>query len=402
MESKSSKSIKKNYIYNVCYQVLLLITPLITTPYLSRTLGADGVGMVSFAESIVSYFVLFATFGMTTYGQREVSYVQESKEQRTIIFWETKALEVFTSCIALLIYIPFAICQENNVMYLVLVLNIVAVIANVTWFFQGMEEFGKLVFRNVIFKIINIVYIFMFVKTRNDITVYAFGLSFFTFLSNASLWLYLPKYIGMIKIKELHPFKNIEVVLSLFVPTIAVQVYTVLDKTMIGVITKSAFENGYYEQANKISKMVLTIVTSLGTVMIPRIGFHYAKGETEKVNFFMYRAYHFVWFMAIPLCFGLLGIAPNFVPWFYGNYFERVVPLLRISGFLVIAIGINNVTGIQYFIPTKRQNLFTFTVAIGAVVNFALNFVLIRFFQSIGAAVASVAAETVIALVQIY
>ena len=141
MESKSSKSIKKNYIYNVCYQVLLLITPLITTPYLSRTLGADGVGMVSFAESIVSYFVLFATFGMTTYGQREVSYVQESKEQRTIIFWETKALEVFTSCIALLIYIPFAICQENNVMYLVLVLNIVAVIANVTWFFQGMEEF---------------------------------------------------------------------------------------------------------------------------------------------------------------------------------------------------------------------------------------------------------------------
>ena len=339
---------------------------------------------------------------MTTYGQREVSYVQDSREKRTVVFWETKILELITGLIALLVYIPFSLRQENQALYLVLALNIIAAIFNVTWFFQGLEEFGKIVLRNVIFKIINIIYIFVFVKTKNDVNVYAFGLAFFLFLSNASLWLYLPKYLGKVSFKELHPLKNIKVVVSLFIPTIAIQVYTVLDKTMIGLITQSAFENGYYEQAIKISKMALTIVTSLGTVMIPRIGFHYAKGETEKVNTFMYRAYQFVWFMGIPLCFGLLGISSNFVPWFYGEGYDKVVPLLGILGFLILAIGINNVTGIQYFIPTGRQNLFTLTVVIGAAVNFTLNFILINIWQSIGAAVASVVAETVIALVQIY
>lgn len=402
MAFNSGKSVKKNYIYNVSFQILLLITPLITTPYLSRILGADGIGTVSFAESIISYFVLFATFGMTTYGQREVSYVQDDRENRTKVFWETKILEVVTSTIALLVYIPLALYQQNRYMYLVLILNILAVIANVTWFFQGMEEFGKIALRNIVFKILNIAYIFVFVKTKNDTVIYAFGIGFFLLISNISMWLYLPRFIDKPDIKELQPFKNFRVVLSLFVPTIAVQIYTVLDKTMIGIITQSSFENGYYEQAIKISKMVLTIVTSLGTVMIPRIGYHFAKQETERVKFFMYRAYRFVWFMGVPLCFGLLGIASNFVPWFYGEGYEKVVPLLSILGFLVLAIGINNVTGIQYFIPTKRQNLFTLTVIIGAIVNFSLNLMLIRNFQSIGAAIASVVAEMVIAVAQIY
>ena len=398
----SKKSIKKNYLYNVLYELLLLLTPLITTPYLSRVLGADGVGTVSYAESIVSYFTLVATLGMTTFGRREISYVQDNKKERTRVFWETNILEFITTFIVLMVYLPFALHQNNHVMYLILSLNLFAVMANITWFFQGIEEFGKIVFRNIVFKVINIVYIFIKVKTKEDINFYVFGMAFFLFLSNVSLWLYLPKYIEKPELKNLHPFKNVRTVLSLFLPTIAIQVYTVLDKTMIGVITRNAFENGYYEQAIKISKMALTVVTSLGTVMIPRIGYHYAKGEFDKVEAFMYRAYRFVWFMGIPLCFGLIGVASNFVPWFYGSGFEKVIPLLNVLSFLILAIGINNVTGIQYFIPTKRQNLFTFTVVIGACVNFGLNYILIRYYQSIGAAIASVTAETVIALVQLY
>ena len=402
MSSDSGKSIRKNYIYNVCYQIMLLLTPVITAPYLARVLGADGVGVVSFAESIVSYFVLFASFGMTTYGQREISYVQDNKEKRTIVFWETVILEVITSIIALGIYIPFAFSQKNRLMYLVLSLNIVAVVANVTWFFQGIEEFGKIVFRNVIFKAINIIYIFVFVKTRKDIVVYAFGMAFFLLLSNISLWFYLPKYIGKTKIKNLHPMCNIRTVISLFIPTIAVQVYTVLDKTMIGVITQNSFENGYYEQAIKISKTALTLVTSLGIVMVPRIGYHFAKKETGKVNLYMFRAYQFVWLLGIPLCFGLIGIAPNFVPWFYGAGYDKVIPLLSILALLILAIGISNVTGVQYLIPTQRQNLFTMTVIIGAMINFIFNLILIQRFQSIGAAISSVVAEFTITIVQIF
>ena len=396
------KSIRRNYIYNVSYQILLILTPVITAPYLSRVLGADGVGTASAAEADVSYFVLAATFGIAIFGQREISYVQDDREKRSRVFWETKLLQVLTSLIVLLAYIPFALHQENRILYLILTMNLLTVTASVTWFFQGMEEFGKIVLRNTAFKIVSILYIFTFVRRSSDLPLYVFGHSFFALAGDISLWFYLPRYIDRPVIRELKPWKNLKEIVLLFVPSIAIQVYTVMDKTMIKVITRDAFENGYYEQALKISKMTLTIVTSLGTVMIPRIGYHYGRGETSLVRSYMYRGYRFVWFLGVPLSFGLLGIASGFVPWYFGPGFEKVVPLLSILGFLVLAIGINNVTGMQYLIPTGRQNYFTLTVCIGAVVNFCMNSMLIPRWRSIGAAVASVAAETVIALVQLY
>ena len=292
--------------------------------------------------------------------------------------------------------------QANRTLYLVLVLNLFCVITNISWFFQGMEEFGKIVLRNIIFKIVNIIYIFAFVKTKDDIIIYLFGVAFFGLINNLSYWISVPKYINRPILNELHPSRHIKTVIALFVPTIAMQVYTVLDKTMIGVITQNAYENGYYEQAIKIAKLVLTIVTSLGTVMIPRIGYHYSKGNTETVKAYMYRAYKFVWFCGIPLTFGLIAVSSNFVPCFFGDGYDKVVPLLGVLSFLILAIGISNVTGMQYLIPTKRENKFSATVIVGAVTNFVLNFFLIQFFQSMGAAVASVVAEITIAIIQIY
>lgn len=396
------KSVKLNYIYNVGYQILLLVVPMVAAPYLSRVLGPDGTGTASYVESIVAYFVLFATMGITTYGQREISYVQDDAGKRSAVFWNTKILEFISSTVAILLYVIFALLQkENSGLYLLLSLNLAAVFLNVTWFFQGMEEFGKTVTRNAIVKVLQLVYIFLSVRTKDDLPLYVLGLGLFTALGNLSLWAYLPKYISRVPRRELRPFKDIKVVWSLFVPTIAIQIYTVLDKTMIGVITGSSFENGYYEQAIKISKMLLAVVTALGTVMVPRIGSHFARSEMDEVRRLMYRGYRFVWFLGIPLCFGIVVTAGNFVPWFFGPGYEKVIPLLQILSLLILAIGINNVTGVQYFIPTKRQNLFTLTVIIGACTNFTLNMILIHYFQSIGAAIASVAAETVIAVVQL-
>lgn len=395
------KSIKKNYIYNVLYQLLLLITPLITAPYLARVLGADGVGTASYVESIVSYFTLFATMGMTTFGQREISYVQDDKEKRTQIFWETNILELMTASIAIVVYFIFAIYQDNRNLYLVLIFNIFSVVVNITWFFQGMEEFGRIVLRNTIFKLINIVFVFLFIKEKEDLVWYLFGISFFSFLSNISLWFFLPKYIGKPEWKKLKPFRHIRVIISLFVPTIAIQIYTVLDKTMIGLITRDAYENGYYEQAIKISKVVMTVVTSLGTVMIPRIGYYFSKKEGDEVKRLMYRGYHFVWFLGVPLCFGLMAVAGNFVPWFFGEGYEQTIPLLMVLALLVLIIGISNVTGMQYLIPTQRENLFTLTVIFGAVVNFMMNAVLIKPFQAMGAAIASIMAEVTVTVVQL-
>ena len=348
----SQKSIKKNYIFNVAYQILTILTPLITAPYLSRVLQPDGIGRASFAESIVSYFSLVAVMGISSYGQREISYVQNDVAKRSEVFWNAKILGFCTAGITIVIYIIFSLLQkENSTLYLILTLNLVANFFDITWFFQGMEDFAKTVTRNAIVKIMQICYIFLFVKDKTDLPLYVLGLGLFTMLGNLSLWPYLPKYIKKVKFSALKPFKDIKVVLSLFIPAVAVQIYTVLDKTMIGIITGSEYENGYYEQAMKISKMLLAIITALGTVMVPRIGYLFQNDKKDEIQSYMYRGCRFVWFLGLPMCLGIIITAGNFVPWFFGDGYEKVVPLLQILSLLILIIGERDI------IETTKKNV---------------------------------------------
>lgn len=395
------KSITKNYIYNASYQALTLLTPLITTPYLSRVLGADGIGVYSFTASIVAYFTMFAALGTLTYGNREISYLQDDRKARSQVFWEIELLSILTTAIALLVYVVFIIfgTNEYHVIYLAQALTIMSAAVDIVWLLQGMEEFGKVVGRNIFFKVITILFIFTCVKTKEDLIIYVAGNVFIAFISQLSIWLYLPKFVDLPDWKKLRPFRHLKNTIVLFVPTIAISIYTVLDKTMIGIFSNS-YENGYYEQGLMLSKTVLTLVTSLGAVMIPRMGYHYNRGENEELKKLMYQSYKFVWFLGIPLCFGVMGIAANVVPWFYGDGFLKLITLLPILCFLIPIIGLSNVTGIQYLVTTKREKILTISVCVGAVVNFFLNLVLIPLWSSIGAAIASVIAELVITSVQ--
>lgn len=389
-----AKSIKKNFIYNLSYQILVLLTPLIVTPYVSRVLGRDMVGFYSYASSIISYFVLVAVLGTATYGQRAISYAQQEIEDRSRAFWEIFIIRLLTSVVTMAVYAIYIIVfipQSEFIVYIILALNIVNVIFDISWFMQGLEEFGKTALRSIIFRILSVASIFIFVKTPSDLYLYVIFMVAYTVLGNMSLWLYLPKYLC--KVKGIKPFKDIKSILQLFIPTVAVQIYTVLDKSMIGWLTDGYSENGYYEQAEKIVKVALTVVTSLGIVMIPRISRTYKEGNIEKVNFYMHRSYRFVWLMAVPIMFGLIAISSTFVPIFFGGGYEKCEILIPILSVLTIFIGLSNVTGIQYLIPIGKQNVLTLTVIIGAVVNFILNMILIRFFGSIGAAIASIAAE---------
>ena len=398
-----AKSIKRNYIYNLIQQILTLLTPLITTPYISRVIGAEGIGIYSYASSIVTYFALFAALGTATYGQREISYCQDDKKRRSEVFWNNELLCIITTCISLCFYGLFCFFQkENRIVFFILSLSLLDVCLNVSWLLTGLEEFGKIVLRNIIIKVVSIGFIFTFVRTKDDFIIYVLGLTLALIISDISLWPFVLKFIDRPKVKDLKPFSEIKVVFSMFVPTIAISIYTVLDKTMIGIITKNAAENGFYEQALKISRIALTVVTSLGAVMIPRIGYLFEKHDNDLVRQYMYRSYRFVGFIGIPMGLGLLAISPNFVPWFFGKGFEGVIPLIGALGFLLLSIGINNVTGIQYLIPTKRQNTFTKTVLIGACVNLIANICLIPSLGAIGAAIASVLAETIIAITQLW
>lgn len=398
----TNKSIKRNYIYNTSYQILVLLTPLITTPYVSRILGADGIGTYSFTNSIVTYFTVFASLGTSAYGQREISYLQDDRLKRSKFFWEIEFLSCITVAISLAIYLFFIQGQNNKIIYLIQAINIITIAVDVTWLLQGMEEFGKIVSRNIVIKLLSIIFIFVFVKTKNDLPIYIFGMSVFILISNSFLWFYLPQFVDKPKWRFLNPLRHFKGTLSLFIPTVTTMIYTVLDKTMIGLFTKSYYENGYYEQAMKITKMALVLVTSLGTVMVPRIGFLFKQKDRKTLNDYMYKAYNFIWFSGIPLCFGLIGISHNLVPWFFGKEYDKVTILLCILSFLILAIGISSVTGVQYLIPTKRQNIFTFSVTVGAVLNLIINLILIPSFYSVGASIASIFAETAVVLVQFF
>jgi len=397
------KSIKLNYIYNMTYQILILITPLITTPYIARRLGADGIGTFSYAEAIASYFVLFATMGINTFGQRETSYAQDDRSYRTRVFWDIKAFSVFSTAIALMFYLLLcSFSKDNRLIALLFTMNILNVLIDISWLYQGMEEFGIIALRNIFFKIIGIAYIFIFIKSKDDLALYTFGLLFINLLSGVSLWAGYRRYVDGPRVHEIRPFRNIQDIVKLFIPTIAIQVYLVLDKTMIGLITRDSFENGYYDQAMKLAKMVLTLVTASATVIMPRIGYYFEQKDKESIDSLVNKSFRFVFFLGTPLCFGLMAIASQFVPWFYGPGFEKVIDLLKVTSLLIFAIGINTVTGGVYMIATKQENKYTQTVIAGAIINVILNAILIRKYLSVGAAVASVAAESGIMLIQLF
>ena len=395
----ANKSLKKNYIFNVTYQIILLIAPLVTAPYISRVLLAEGVGLYSFSYSIVSYFVLVATLGTTTFGQRAISYVQNDKEARSRAFWELFIFRFILSVVTLVAYVPISLTvfHENYLIYLILGLNVLNVAVDVTWFFQGLEDFGKTVFRNIIFKILSIVAIFIFVKEQSDLPWYVFFMVIFTIVGNMSLWLSLPKYIC--KVKEIKPFRDVKSILKLFIPTIATQVYLVLDKSMIGWFSADMAENGYYEQAEKIAKMAMMVVTSLGAVMIPRISYMFKTGDMERVKYYLYKSYRFVWLMGVPITLGLIAVSSVFVPVFFGAGYEKCEILLPIFSSLVIFIGLSAVNGMQFFVPTGKENVLTLTVTVGAVVNLLLNLIMIPMFESLGACIATVVAEFSVTLV---
>ena len=396
------KSITRNYIYNLTYQILTLLLPLITAPYISRVLGAENIGIYSFTLSISSYFILFGSLGISLYGQREIAYQQGKKKETSKIFWEITVLRWITMTFSMIFFYFTFIMKSNeyNIYYKILLLEILGNSLDISWFFQGLEEFKKTVIRNTIVKLISVICIFLFVKESVDLNKYFIIYVLSTFLGNLSLWMYLPKFVQKVKIKELNLFRHVKPTIMLFIPQVATQIYTVLDKTMIGVIVSNKAEVGYYEQAQKIVKLLMTLATSLGTVMMPRIAATFASGNHEKVREYMDKSFRFILLLAFPLMFGIISVSSSFVPIFYGNGYDKVVPLLCVISPIIVLIGLSNVTGTQYLLPTKKQNQYTLSVVVGASVNFILNLILIKYFASIGASIATVIAELAVTSIQ--
>ena len=393
--------VAKNYIYNLIYQLLTIFLPLITTPYLSRILGVKQIGIYGYTTSIVAYFILFGSLGISMYGQREIAYHQDNKEKRSKIFWELVIIRFITLTIStLLFYFIFVRGESYSLYYRILLIQLVANMFDISWFFQGIEEFDKTVVRNLIVKLLCLVLIFTVVKDYNDLWKYFLIYAGAEFIGNVSIWLYIPKYIKRITLSKLDFKKHVKPTLMLFLPQIAIQIYTVLDKTMIGILTNDMSEVGYYEQAQKVVRAAILVVSALQIVMNSRIANAYSKKDKKEVHECLEKSFKFVFLLAIPMMLGLIGIADKFVPWYYGKGFDGVTGILIFISPILIAIGLNGITGVQYLVQIGKQNIFTKSVIIGSLINVVCNLILIPKYGGVGAAIASVVAESCIFLYQ--
>jgi O-antigen/teichoic acid export membrane protein len=391
-------------MYNLVYQILILILPLVTTPYLSRVLGAEGVGIYSYTYSIVTYFVLFGSLGIALYGQREIAYVQENEKERKKIFIELILVRFITLAVAVLVYIiAFVVRQvEYSKYYTILLIELLAAGFDISWFFQGIEEFKKTVLRNVLVRIVSVSLVFIIVKAQSDLWKYILIYSLADFFGNILLWFYLPKYLKGGKVEGITLKRHFIPLVMLFIPQITNKIYNLLDTTMLGTIVANKKETGYYEQAQKVIRLLLTIVTSLGTVMIPRMANTFANGNKKQINAYIKNSFNFVFIISIPMMFGIICVAKAFVPIFFGAGYEKSAILIMIFSPMLILMGIENVIGTQYLLPTKRQKEYTISVVIGVVVNFILNLILINLWDSVGASIATIVSQLIVDGVQIY
>ncbi len=403
MNSTSQPNVRKNYIYRLFYEVLILITPFITTPYIARVLEADGNGAYEFTHSIVTYFMLFGALGNMGYGTREIARVRDDAERSSKLFWEIELLTVFTCGICLIAWIGVVLLSERyQIYYLALTPFLLSTMFDISWYFTGYEKIKNIVIRNSLVRILGIALLFLLVKKKEDLLLYCLINSGTALLGNLSMWAYLPKMLSPVDFRELRFRHHFHETLIYFIPTIATSVYTVLDKTLIGAITGSEFQNGYYGQATKVIKICKSVVfVAVNSVMGARISHLFAEGKLDEIRRRIGRSMDFIYLLGFGACFGVVGVARRFVPWFFGPGYDPVVPLLYLMVPLILIIGTSNCLGSQYFTPSGQRKRSAKVIVLGAAVNLCLNLLLIPRFEAGGATVASVIAELTITVLYV-
>lgn len=388
-------SLKKNIAISTLYQILLIILPIVTAPYIARVLGPDQSGVYDYTTSIMTYFAMFAALGTASYGVREIARVRDDAAMRSKLFWEIELMTVMTSSACIVVWFIFiALTPQYKTIYLVLTMGLLSTMFDISWFFAGMEQFKYTVTKNAACKLIGVILMFLFVKKQEDLLLYVIIIISSTMIGNLSMWLYVPRFVEKVDFRTLTFRKHFHETLIYFVPTVATSVYTVLDRTLIGVITKNKAENGCYHYAMQIVNMMKALTfSSLNMVLGSRLSFLFAEKKYDEIKEKIADSTNYILFMGIGICFGMIGVAKRFVPVFLGAGYDRVVTMLILMSPIVIIIGISNCLGSQYFTPAGYRKLSARYIIIGAVVNLLLNLVLIPKFWGYGAIVASLIAE---------
>lgn len=393
-------SIKRNFLYNAFYNVLTLILPLITTPYISRVMGAEKIGIYSYAYSIAYYFGLFILLGLNNYGNRTIAGVRDDKEKLSRTFWSIYAMQIIMTLIVVIIYVIYVLfLAENKMMAWIQLIYLLSVALDINWFFYGMEQFKMTVTRNSIIKILNLILILLLVKDQNDLYLYGFIMAGGMLASQFALWFFLRRFIKFSKISMNEVISHIKPNLILFIPVLAISLYTTMSKIILGGLS-SMEAVGYYENSNKLTQIPAMAITSLGTVMLPRMSNLIANGKNKEAMKYIQISLLLSIFLSCSMAFGISAIAKEFVPIFYGEGYEPCVEIISILVLSSIFISWANVIRTQYLIPNQKDKTYIISVFLGAIINIVANIVLIPYLSAFGAAIATLLAEFIVCTYQ--
>lgn len=399
LTSTSKKGLVKNTFFNFLCQFCNLIAPLLTAPYLARVLNADLIGQNSYVASILSYFALVIVFGTNLYGTTVISKARDNPKEKTLLFLELnfiKGIMFGCSCVVYIFLIFFY--KEYQILFLIYSISLVTNLIDITWFYQGVERFGLISVRTLITKIITILCVFVFVKTENDFYLYVTLSLLGTLIPNVLLIPTIKKDIVRISLKEMNFNRHWRKLVPFFLVNSLISVYSVLDKTMLKIITGSNLEVGYYEQAHKLYNLCSTLTVVIGPVLNARIAFVYNNKKKREALFDV--GFRYLYMLALPIAVGTFMLSNQIIDVFFGEGYDPSKTVLAVFSILPLITGMGMMTGHLYYTPTMRTKISIIACGVGAVVNFGLNILLSYYFGAVGAAIATVIAEAIITIIE--
>ena len=395
---KPLMSTRKNTLLMAAYEILIYIAPLITAPYIARVLGTSGTGIYSYTFSIASYFVIAIQLGVNIYGRREIAS-KLTPEERAKTFWSIfSCLFISFLICSVAYYVVLSFSSENMKKYLIWqYLMLIAGWLDIGWFFFGIEQFKLAVSRNIVVKFFSLVLVFLLIHSENDVLRYVILMATTNVISVLVMWLALPKYLKKEKVTLRDISIHLKPLLVLAVPMISIQLYSLTDKVFLGLMM-DLDAVGIYENMYKLSRVPVALITTMGTVLLPRITNLLAMGKDKETYNYIDKSLSLTLIIASACGFGLIAISPRLVPWYYGVEFSSGIPVLQVLSIVLLIIAWGNVFRNQYIIPRKLDNIYLVSVVAAAIINILFNLFFIPLWGVVGAAIASVLSELVVCI----
>lgn len=398
------KKLISNYIYNMMFTSLNLLFPLITLPYVSRIIGVDGIGKVNFANSIVNYFLMVASLGIPLYGVREIAKVRNDKERLSNTFSEIFTINLLSTIFCIIIYYLMVSNMEyfknDRTLFYISGISLLLNILNIDWFFQGLEEYRFIAIRSSIVKLISIILLFVFVRNRNNYIIYAL-INVLALSGNNIINIMNMTKITKISFKNLNIKNRIAPISILLSIQVAISIYANLDTTMCGILANNE-SVGFYSNAVKINRVIVTIVISISTILLPRLSYYVENNMMNEFEKIVNLVFKMLLFIGIPVMIGSFILSKEIIIIMFGSEFIPAIITMKILSPLIILLSIGNLFGTQVLVPLGKEKKLLISVLIGSIINFTLNLILIPIYKENGAAFATVVAEFIIMVVQVY